>query len=56
MTTHRFRRYNYDSYVYFRKKGDGSFIYLLLYVDDMLIAARDKKRNWKGQISIKCLI
>ena len=26
----------------FKKTFDGSFIYLLLYVDDMLIAGRDK--------------
>jgi methyl coenzyme M reductase alpha subunit len=27
---------NYDSCVYFKKHLDGSFVYLLLYVDDML--------------------
>ena len=31
----------YDSCVYFRKLDDGSFIYLLLYVGDMLIAAKN---------------
>ena len=31
----------YDSCVYFRKTHDGLFIYLLLYVDDMLIAAKN---------------
>ena len=30
---------NYDSCVYFKKSSSGEFIYLLLYVDDMLIAA-----------------
>ncbi|KAJ9558432.1 hypothetical protein OSB04_013046 [Centaurea solstitialis] len=33
-------RSDYDHCVYFRKLQDGSFIYLLLYVDDMLIASR----------------
>ena len=30
---------NYDSCVYFKKLSSGEFIYLLLYVDDMLITA-----------------
>lgn len=42
MTTHGFFRCNYDSCVYFRKEDSGSTAYLLLYVDDMLIAAKDK--------------
>ena len=32
----------YDNCLYFRQYYDGSFIYLLLYVDDMLIASKDK--------------
>ena len=32
---------HYDNYVYFQQFG-GFFIYLLLYVDDMLIASNDK--------------
>ena len=36
-----YSRSSYDSCVYFRKTHDGSFIYLLLYVDDMLIAAKN---------------
>ena len=32
----------FDYCVYFRKLDDGSFIYLTLYVDDMLIAAKSK--------------
>ena len=35
-------RSRYDNCVYFKQYGDGSFIYLLLYVDDMLIASKDK--------------
>ena len=33
-------RSEYDSCVYHRKLSDGSYIYLLLYVDDMLIACK----------------
>ncbi|KAG8481139.1 hypothetical protein CXB51_025904 [Gossypium anomalum] len=38
---------------YKRKNNDGSFVYLLLYVDDMLIAAKDKGeiRKVKAQLS-----
>lgn len=32
----------YDDCIYFQNFQNGSFIYLLLYVDDMLIASRDK--------------
>ena len=41
MLGHGYLRTMYDSCVYFRKLDDGSFIYLLLYVDDMLIAAKN---------------
>ncbi|KAH7550154.1 hypothetical protein JRO89_XS13G0144400 [Xanthoceras sorbifolium] len=41
MVGHGYSRSQYDSCVYFRKLKDGSFVYLLLYVDDMLIAAKD---------------
>ena len=33
-----YMRSNYDSFVYFKMLGDGSFVILMLYVDDMLIA------------------
>ena len=36
-----YTRYHYDHCVYFQEFGD-SFIYLLLHVDDMLIAFKDK--------------
>ncbi|KAG8492474.1 hypothetical protein CXB51_009570 [Gossypium anomalum] len=42
MTSHDFKRSSLDSCVYFKKNSDGSFVYLLLYVDDMLIAVKDK--------------
>ena len=53
MTSHDFKRSSFDSCVYFKKNSDGSFLYLLLYVDDMLIAAKDKGeiRNVKTQLS-----
>ena len=53
MISHNFRRCTYDSCVYFRRRDDESFIYLLLYVDDMLIATKDKKeiRRVKAQLS-----
>lgn len=34
-------RRNFDSCVYHMKLSDGSFVYLLLYVDDMLMAAKN---------------
>nr|CAD40121.3 OSJNBa0061C06.5 [Oryza sativa Japonica Group] len=52
MLSQKFRRSNYDSCVYV-KVADGSAIYLLLYVDDMLIAAKDKSEiaKLKAQLS-----
>ena len=38
-----FSRSKHDSCVYFNKLEDKYFIYLLIYVDDMLIACRHKK-------------
>ena len=35
-----FSRYKHDSCVYFKVLDDKSYIYLLLYLDDMLIAAK----------------
>ncbi|KAG8503382.1 hypothetical protein CXB51_001329 [Gossypium anomalum] len=53
MTSSDFKRSRFDSCVYFKKNCDGSFMYLLLYVDDMLIAAKDKGeiRKVKAQLS-----
>ena len=52
MTSHIFRRSSYDSYVYFKEVSDGSFAYLLLYVDDMLIAAKDMREIIKVQAQL----
>jgi hypothetical protein len=40
MIGHGYTKSSYDSYVYYRQLADGSFVYLLLYVDDMLIVAK----------------
>jgi hypothetical protein len=40
MVSHGCSRSNYDSCVYYKKLSVGSFVYLPLYVDDMLIAAK----------------
>ena len=52
MIAHGFKRSTYDSCVYI-KVFDGSPIYLLLYVDDMLIAAKSKEQitTLKKQLS-----
>ena len=42
MMEKEYTRSQFDHCVYFRKLPDGSFIYLLLYVDDMLIASKSK--------------
>ena len=42
MIRQKYTRSKYDHCVYLRKLQDGSFIYLLLYVDDMLIASRSQ--------------
>ena len=53
MISHNFKRCTYDSCVYFRRCDDESFVYLLLYVDDMLIAAKEKEgiKRVKAQLS-----
>ncbi|KAL5766903.1 hypothetical protein ACOSP7_017520 [Xanthoceras sorbifolium] len=61
MVGHGYSRSQYDSCVYFRKLKDGSFVYLLLYVDDMLIAAKDMfelnklKSELSGEFEMKDL-
>ena len=53
MASFGYSRCQYDCCVYFRKFSNGSFIYLLLYVDDMLIAAKDRNEvnRLKEQLS-----
>ncbi|KAL4590248.1 hypothetical protein LXL04_003174 [Taraxacum kok-saghyz] len=50
---HEFKRCTRDSCVYYRKCDDGSMIYLLLYVDDMLIAAKNMKEIQKLKHQLK---
>jgi hypothetical protein len=52
MLSHSFKRSDYDSCVYL-KIVNGSAIYLLLYIDDILIAAKDKLEiaKLKAQLS-----
>ena len=50
MTTHDFKRSNYVSCVYFKRSDDGLFVYLLLYVDDLLIEAKDKEKIRKVKV------
>jgi hypothetical protein len=38
MTKQGYNRYHCDHYVYFKRVENGSYIILLLYVDDMLVA------------------
>nr|GEX59191.1 retrovirus-related Pol polyprotein from transposon TNT 1-94 [Tanacetum cinerariifolium] len=53
MIGHGYDRCSYDECVYLRKFPDESFLYLVLYVDDMLIAApnKDQIRELKDQLS-----
>jgi hypothetical protein len=37
-----FKKSCYDNCVYYRKYTKGEFVYLLLYVDDMLVACKDR--------------
>ena len=53
MISHDFKRGSFDSCVYFKQCNDESFLYLLFYVDDMLIAAKSKEeiRIVKAQLN-----
>ncbi|GJX23323.1 retrotransposon protein, putative, ty1-copia subclass [Tanacetum coccineum] len=42
MLSNGFKRSSYDSCIYYRSYAPGEYIYLLLYVDDMLIACKSK--------------
>ncbi|KAH9678644.1 Integrase catalytic domain-containing protein [Citrus sinensis] len=39
---HEFIRCNYDCCIYYKTIKDGLYIYLILYVDDMLVACKDR--------------
>ncbi|GKV22644.1 hypothetical protein SLEP1_g32496 [Rubroshorea leprosula] len=61
MVKSRFTRSNYDSCVYHKRLRDDSWVYLLLYVDDMLIAAKsmliidELKKQLSGEFEMKDL-
>jgi hypothetical protein len=61
MISQSYSRSEYDSCVFFRRLPDGSFIYLLLYVDDMLIAVKGVseinrlKQQLSGEFEMKDL-
>ena len=42
LMSHGYNRSEYNSSVYFKELKNGEYIYLLLYVDDILIASKDK--------------
>ena len=44
MISNSYRRSDYDNYVYHKELFDGSFIYLLFYVDDMLIVCNNMSK------------
>ena len=50
-----FIRSLYDPCVYYKQLTEGDYIYLLLYVDDMLLAKRDpiKLKEIKAQLSVE---
>lgn len=53
MLAHGYSRSNYEHCIYLKQFPNGSFVYLLLYVDDMLIASHDKSLidELKAQLS-----
>ena len=53
MIKHNFNKCSYDSCVYFKRNKNGSFIYLLLYVVDMLVVLKDKDeiKRLKAQLN-----
>nr|GEY80439.1 retrovirus-related Pol polyprotein from transposon TNT 1-94 [Tanacetum cinerariifolium] len=53
MLSNRFKRNSYDSCVYYRIYAPGEYIYLLLYVDDMLIACKSKDEIWSTKSLLK---
>lgn len=50
-----FKRSEYDNCAYTTTLQDGSMIYLLIYVDDMLVAARNKEAiaQLKHELSLR---
>nr|GEW98979.1 hypothetical protein [Tanacetum cinerariifolium] len=53
MLNNRFKRSSYNRCVYYRSYAQGEYIYLLLYVDDMLIACKSRAEIWSTKSLIK---
>ncbi|GJT59713.1 retrotransposon protein, putative, ty1-copia subclass [Tanacetum coccineum] len=53
MLSNGFKRSSYDSCVYYRSYAPGEYIYLLLYVDDMLITCKSKAKIGSTKSSLK---
>ena len=53
MMKNKFVRSNYDSCVYVKWVREGLGVFLLLYVDDMLIASKDKRGNPKVKAAVR---
>ena len=53
MISHDFKMNRFDSCIYLKRCNDESFMYLLLYVDDMLIGTKSKEeiRTVKAQLN-----
>lgn len=41
MIKHAYKKCNYDCYVYYKRINEGMILYLLLYLDNMLITCHD---------------
>lgn len=52
MRRQRYTKSKYDRCVYFQKMQDVSFIYLLLYIDDMLIVSKKQAEIDKLKIQL----
>ncbi|GKD04760.1 retrotransposon protein, putative, ty1-copia subclass [Tanacetum coccineum] len=53
MLSNGFKHSSYDSCVYYRSYAPGEYIYLLLYVDDMMIACKSKAKIGPAKSSLK---
>ncbi|GJR75321.1 retrovirus-related pol polyprotein from transposon TNT 1-94 [Tanacetum coccineum] len=53
MMESKYKRSKYDHCVYLKKLQDGSFVYLILYVDDMLIASQSSDEIEKLKTRLK---
>ncbi|GJS49921.1 retrovirus-related pol polyprotein from transposon TNT 1-94 [Tanacetum coccineum] len=53
MLSNGFKRSSYDSCVYYKSYAPGEYIYLLLYVDNMLIASKSKVEIGSTKILLK---